>query len=225
MLFRSRLGVKFDHVLGESFYNPWLREVVDDLVKRGIARESEGATAIFSDGKFSQKEDPFLIQRDGEWHPNPALVQKSDGGFNYATTDLATLDYRLRTWNPDRILYVTDARQQLHFRQIFCAFRRWHPDAKAELIHVWFGSIMGPDGRPFKTRTGDTVKLADLLDEAEERAFQTVTEKNPDLPETTRREIARIVGIGAVKYADLSPNRQSDYVFSWDKIQIGRAHV
>jgi arginyl-tRNA synthetase len=214
----GRLGVKFDHVLGESFYNPWLREVVDDLVKRGIARESEGATAIFSDGKFSQKEDPFLIQRDGEWHPNPALVQKSDGGFNYATTDLATLDYRLRTWNPDRILYVTDARQQLHFRQIFCAFRRWHPDAKAELIHVWFGSIMGSDGRPFKTRTGDTVKLADLLDEAEERAFQTVTEKNPDLPEATRREIARIVGIGAVKYADLSPNRQSDYVFSWDKI-------
>ena len=214
----GRLGVKFDHTLGESFYNPWLRDVVEQLTRRGIARVSDGATAVFSNGSVPPKEDPFLISRDGEWQPNPALIQKTDGGFNYATTDLATLDYRLRTWHPDQILYVTDGRQQLHFRQIFAAFRRWHPEVKVDLVHVWFGSIQGKDGKPFKTRTGDTVKLSDLLDEAEERAFQVVTAKNPELPEATCREIARIVGIGAVKYADLAPNRQSDYVFDWDKI-------
>ena len=120
--------------------------------------------------------------------------------------------------SPDEIIYVTDGRQQLHFRQIFATFRRWHPEAQVSLAHVWFGSILGEDGKPFKTRSGDTVKLADLLDEAEERAFQVVTEKNPDLAEAQRREIARVVGLGAVKYADLLPNRQSDYVFSWDKM-------
>jgi arginyl-tRNA synthetase len=115
-------------------------------------------------------------------------------------------------------VYVTDGRQQLHFRQLFAAFGRWHPDAKLKLAHVWFGSILGEDGKPFKTRTGDTVKLADLLDEAEERAFAVVSQKNAELPEAQRREIARVVGIGAVKYADLLPNRQSDYAFSWDKM-------
>ncbi len=214
----GRLGVKFEHTLGESFYNPWLRDVVGQLTARGLARTSDGATAVFSDGAGPPKDDPFLIQRDGEWQANPALIQKSDGGFNYATTDLATLDYRLRTWAPDQILYVTDGRQQLHFRQIFAAFRRWHPAARVDLVHVWFGSILGDDGKPFKTRSGDTVKLADLLDEAEERAYQVVTAKNAELPESERREIARIVGLGAVKYADLAPNRQSDYVFDWDKI-------
>lgn len=214
----GRLGVKFDHTLGESFYNPWLRETVEQLKSRGIARESDGATAIFSDGLLAPKDDPFLISRDGKWQPNPALIQKTDGGFNYATTDLATLDYRVRTWQPDQILYVTDGRQQLHFRQIFAAYGRWRPEVKVELVHVWFGSILGPDGKPFKTRAGDTVKLTDLLDEAEERAFQVVTGKNPELPEAERREIARIVGIGAVKYADLAPNRQSDYKFDWDRI-------
>ncbi len=113
---------------------------------------------------------------------------------------------------------MTDGRQQHHFRQLFAIFRRWKADAPVRLAHVWFGSIMGEDGRPFKTRSGDTVRLADLLDEAEERALALVTEKNPDLPDAERREIARIVGLGAVKYADLLPNRQSDYVFSWDKM-------
>jgi arginyl-tRNA synthetase len=149
---------------------------------------------------------------------HPALIQKSDGAFNYTTTDLATLAHRLETWRPDGIVYVTDARQQLHFQQLFAAFRRWQPEAKVELAHVWFGSILGEDGKPFKTRSGETVKLADLLDEAEERALKVVSEKSPELPEAVRREIARIVGIGAVKYADLLPNRQSDYVFSWDKL-------
>jgi arginyl-tRNA synthetase len=216
----GRLGVSFDHALGESFYNSRLKGVVDELVAKGIARESEGAKAIFSDGTLPPKEDPFLIHRDGEWSPNPALIQKTDGAANYATTDLATLAYRWETWQPSEIAYVTDGRQQLHFRQIFAAWGRWQPElaAKMKLSHVWFGSILGDDGKPFKTRSGDTVKLSDLLDEAEERALATVTEKNPDLSEAQRKEIARVVGLGSVKYADLCQNRQSDYVFSWEKM-------
>jgi arginyl-tRNA synthetase len=227
----ARLGVKFDHTLGESFYNPRLKPLVDELLAKGLARESEGAMAVFFD------DIPQLKER-------PALIRKSDGGFNYATTDLATLAYRLETWQPDEIIYVTDGRQQLHFQQVFAAFCKWQsvtsegrvtraPDSSVEnglglaelappkdmkLAHVWFGSILGEDGKPFKTRSGETVKLADLLDEAEERALKIVSEKNPDLPEAQRREIARVVGLGAVKYADLLPNRQSDYIFSWDKM-------
>ncbi len=216
----GRLGVEFDEALGESFYNAWLGEVVADLLRRGIARESEGAVGIFSDGSLPPKEDPFLVNRDGEWVADPALVRKSDGGFNYMTTDLATVDYRLKTWSPDEIVYVVDDRQAPHFKKLFLAFARWQPEAakKVKLVHVGFGKIMGDDGKPFKTRSGDTVKLGDLLDEAESRALAVVNEKNPDLPEAQRREIARVVGIGAVKYADLLPNRQSDYVFSWDKM-------
>lgn len=216
----GRLGVQFDHTYGESFYHPRLGQTVDDLMSRGIARESEGAKCVFSDGTQPRKEDPFLIQRDGEWQANPQLIQKRDGGFNYATTDLATIAYRLETWHPQEIVYITDGRQQLHFQQLFAVFQRWHPEmaSKLKLAHVWFGSILGEDGRPLKTRSGENVKLSELLDEAEERAFRLVSEKNSDLPEAERREIARVVGIGAVKYADLSPNRQSDYVFSWDKM-------
>jgi arginyl-tRNA synthetase len=206
----GRLGVKFDHTLGESFYNPRLKPLVDELVAKGIARESEGALAVFFVDTPTLKE-------------HPALIRKSDGGFNYTTTDLATLAYRLGTWKPDEIIYVTDGRQQLHFQQVFTAFWKWRSTldprpSTCKLAHVWFGSILGEDGKPFKTRSGETVKLADLLDEAEERAFKIVSEKNPDLPEAQRCEIARVVGLGAVKYADLLPNRQSDYVFSWDKM-------
>lgn len=200
-----RLGVTFDQTLGESFYNPRLKGVVDQLAKAGLARESDGAMVVFFDD---------IAELKGQ----PALIQKSDGGFNYTTTDLATLEYRLAEWRPGRIIYVTDGRQQLHFKQLFAIFRRWHPEAQVALEHVWFGAILGEDGRPFKTRSGDTIRLADLLDEAEERAFEVVSAKNPDSPESERREIARIVGIGAVKYADLLPNRQSDYVFSWEKM-------
>jgi arginyl-tRNA synthetase len=216
----ARLGVKFDHALGESFYNPWLGEVVTDLLTRGIARESEGAVGVFSDGSLPPKEDPFLVNRDGEWIPDPALIRKSDGGFNYTTTDLATVDYRLKTWSPNEIVYVVDDRQSGHFKKLFLIVGRWKPDAMktTKLIHVGFGKILGDDGKPFKTRSGDTVKLGDLLDEAVERAYKTVCEKSADLPEAQRREIARVVGIGAVKYADLLPNRQSDYIFSWDKM-------
>jgi len=200
-----RLGVRFDHTLGESFYHPRLQPLVQELRARGIARESEGALAVFFE------DIPALKS-------HPALVQKSDGAFNYTSTDLATLAYRLETWRPDEIIYVTDSRQQLHFQQLFAVFRRWHPEARMRLAHVWFGSILGEDNKPFKTRSGDTVKLANLLDEAEERAFKAVSEKNPDLAEADRREVARVVGLGALKYADLLPNRQSDYVFSWDKM-------
>jgi arginyl-tRNA synthetase len=201
----NRLGVGFDHVLGESFYNARLQSVVQELESRSIARQSEGATVVFFDD---------LPELKG----NPALIRKSDGAANYTTTDLATLQYRLENWKPAEIVYVTDGRQQLHFKQLFAIFRRWMPEAKLRLSHVWFGMILGPDNKPFKTRTGENIKLTDLLNEAEERALQVVTEKNPDLPETERKEIARIVGLGAVKYSDLLPNRQSDYVFSWDKM-------
>jgi arginyl-tRNA synthetase len=214
----GRLNVNFDHTLGESFYNSRLGSVVEQLMNAGVAVETRGAKAVLSDGCFPPKEDPFLIQKDGEWVANPFIIQKQDGGFNYATTDLATLAYRLETWNADEVIYVTDGRQQLHFRQLFAAFRRWKPQTQAKLAHVWFGSILGEDGKPFKTRSGETVRLTDLLDEAEERAFQVVSAKSPDVPESVRREISKVVGIGAVKYADLLPNRQSDYVFSWDKL-------
>ncbi len=214
----GRLGTKFDHTLGESFYNSRLSAIVDQMMKAGIAVETRGAKAVFSDGSLPPKEDPFLVQKEGEWVPNPFIIQKQDGGFNYATTDLATLAYRVETWQADEVVYVTDGRQQLHFRQLFAAFRRWHPEARLKLAHVWFGSILGEDGKPFKTRSGETVRLSDLLDEAEERAFKVVSEKSPELPEPARREIARVVGIAAVKYADLLSNRQSDYVFSWDKL-------
>ena len=201
----ARMGVTFDHVLGESYYNSALKGVVQRLREAGLAEESEGATVIFF------KDIPELKEQ-------PAIIQKSDGGANYTTTDLATLEYRLETWKPDEIVYVTDARQQLHFKQLFTIFARWMPGAKVRLSHVWFGMILGPDNKPFKTRTGENIKLNDLLDEAEERALAVVTEKNPELPETERKEIARIVGLGAIKYSDLSPNRQSDYVFSWEKM-------
>jgi arginyl-tRNA synthetase len=225
----ARLGVKFDLALGESFYNPWLSEVVQDLLAEKIARESEGAVGVFSDpagAGLPPKEDPFLVNRDGEWVADPALVRKSDGGFNYTTTDLATVDYRLKTWSPDEIVYVVDDRQSGHFKKLFLIFARWKPDAakNTRLVHVGFGKILGDDGKPFKTRSGDTVKLGELLDEAEKRAFEIVKTKQlerPDgerLPEDEWPTIARVIGLGAVKYVDLLPNRQSDYIFNWDKM-------
>ncbi len=216
----GRLGVRFDVTLGESFYNERLHPVVEELRARQIARASDGAMCVFTDGSLPQEQDPFLIKDKDGWRDNPAIVLKSDGAANYTTTDLATLQYRLETWHPDEIVYVTDGRQQLHFRQMFSVFQRWMPEAAASvrLSHVWFGSILGDDGKPFKTRSGETVRLADLLDEAEERSFAQVSERNPALPEAERREIARVIGLGAVKYADLLPHRQGDYTFSWDRM-------
>jgi arginyl-tRNA synthetase len=203
------LGVKFDYTLGESYYNPTLKKVVDELAERGLAKLSDGAMVVRFDDVPELKD-------------HPAMVRKSDGGFNYTTTDLATLLFRWEggTWSvrPNEIIYVTGAPQLLHFKQLFTVFRRWHPEAKVKLAHVWFGSVMGEDGKPFKTRSGETVRLEDLLDEAEERALKVVAEKNADLDPAQQREIARVVGLGAIKYADLAQNRQSDYVFSWDKM-------
>jgi len=232
----QRLGVQFDHTLGESFYNPMLPEVVADLLKRNIARESEGAVAIFSEGKLAPKDDPFLVSKGGDFVDNPLLVRKSDGGFNYATTDLATIRYRHETFKAQRVIYVVDGRQQMHFRQLFEAARRWgYTDMKTE--HVWFGTILGPDKKPMKTKEGDNVKLKALLAEAEERAAKIITAKmdaqqarieekagegNPDIrgemAAHTRTALARVVGLGALKYADLAQNRNLDYVFSWDKL-------
>ena len=201
----SRLKVDFDETLGESFYNDRLKGIVDELTERGIAEESEGAKIVyFNESKALKK--------------HPAMVQKSDGAANYTTTDLATMEYRENSWQPSEVIYVTDGRQQLHFQQLFELYTRWKPEHAMKLNHVWFGAILGEDGKPFKTRSGEIIRLNYLLNEAEQRAFDVVTEKSPDIGENERREIARVVGIGALKYADLSGNRQSDYVFSWDNM-------
>ena len=199
----GRLDIRFDHWLGESFYNPMLAGVVQDLQDKRIARPSEGAVCVFYD------DDPQLAER-------PFLIQKSDGAFLYATTDLATIRYRVETFRPDRIVYVTDGRQQLHFKQLFAAARKW--GYQPQLEHVWFGTILGEDGRPIKTREGEPVKLEALLDEAVQRALAVVHDKNPSLSEAEQHEVARVVGLGAVKYADLMQNRTADYRFSWDKL-------
>jgi len=201
----ERLGVQFDHTLGESFYQDRLRGVVKSLVDTGLARESEGAICVFLEGQ-----------------PAPMIVQKKDGAFLYATTDLATIQYRMSEWRPDAILYVVDHRQSLHFEQLFAAAKLWG-FGNVEFQHIAFGTVLGDDGRPFKTRSGTNVGLASLLDEAVERAYKIVCENDdarpePLLSEEDRRTVAERIGIGAIKYADLAHNRTSDYVFSYDKM-------
>jgi len=206
----NELGVSLGEkdIRGESFYNKDLPKVVEDLKAAGLLTESQGAQCVFLE-KFKNKE--------GE--PLPVIVQKSDGGYLYATTDLAAIRYRVRELHADRILYVTDSRQALHFEQVFAVARAagFAPEG-VSLEHVAFGTMLGADGRPFKTREGGTVKLMDLLDEAEKRATELIDQSDSDLPDADRKNVARAVGIGAVKYADLSHNRTSDYVFSWDKM-------
>ncbi len=209
----DRLGIRFDHHLGESFYNDKVDRVYRELTAAGIAENSEGALVVFHD-------DHPRFSRNAE-RPNPFMVRKADGASGYASTDLATALYRSEHFGAEGIVIVTDFRQADHFEQLFLTVRRWFAAAGhrlPELHHVTFGAVTGEDGKALKTRSGDTVKLRALLDEAEERALGIVTEKNPDLPESERREIARVVGIGAVQYADLSQNRSSNYVFSWDKM-------
>jgi arginyl-tRNA synthetase len=201
----QRLGVRFDHTLGESFYQDRLRGVVKSLLDQGIARQSEGAVGVFLDG-----------------YDAPLLIQKKDGAFLYATTDLATIQYRMETWRPDAILYVVDHRQSLHFEQLFATARRWGY-AEVALQHVGFGTVLGDDGRPFKTRSGSSVGLAGLLDEAVERAYAIVCQNDDERPDPLlsdeeRLKVAERIGIGAIKYADLAHNRTSDYVFSYDKM-------
>ncbi|HIJ51925.1 MAG TPA: arginine--tRNA ligase [Planctomycetes bacterium] len=195
-------------IRGESFYKDDLHEVVDKLLKSKIAEKSEGAVCVFPDG-FKNKEGQRL----------PFIVQKSDSAYLYATTDLAAIRYRINELKADKIVYVTDARQKLHFEMLFATARmaKWVGD-DIELSHVMFGSVLGDDGAPLKTRSGENVKLKELLDEAVERAKAVVEEKNPNLPADKKQKIAEAVGIGAVKYADYSNNRTSDYVFSFDKM-------
>ncbi len=201
----KRLGVSFDHTLGESFYQDRLRGVVKDLVDKGLACESEGAICVFVAGQSA-----------------PMIIQKQDGAFLYATTDLATIQYRMSEWRPDAILYVVDHRQSFHFDQLFAVARLWGYQG-IELQHIAFGTVLGEDGRPFKTREGTAVGLVSLLDEAVERAYKIVCENDdarpvPLLSGADRRTVAERIGIGAIKYADLAHNRTSDYVFSYDKM-------
>ncbi|MED5389915.1 MAG: arginine--tRNA ligase, partial [Pseudomonadota bacterium] len=206
----DRLGVSLTpaDVRGESAYNDDLPQVVADLNAKGLLSEDQGAQCVFMDA-FKNKEGA----------PLPVIVQKADGGYLYATTDLAALRYRAGTLGADRMLYFVDQRQALHFQQMFTLAKLagFVPEATA-LEHMGFGTMNGPDGRPFKTRDGGTVKLIDLLNEAEERAYTLVKDKNAELNEDDLRTIARAVGIGAVKYADLSKNRSSDYIFNFDQM-------
>lgn len=206
----AKLGLKLQRadVAGESSYNDDLQNVIDELTAKGLAVESDGAKVVFLD-EFKNK--------DGE--PAAFIVQKQGGGFLYATTDFACMRYRVGKLGANRLMYVVDTRQDLHFKQLFSASRKagWLPEnVSAEFIG--FGTMMGKDGKPFKTRSGDTVKLVDLLDEAVERATALVREKNADLSAEEVAQIGEVVGIGAVKYADLSKNRTSDYVFDWDNM-------
>ena len=192
----------------ESFYNPQLEGVVTRLENTGLLKDSDGARCVFLDE---------FVGKDGE--PLPVIIQKTDGGYLYATTDLAAVDYRCHELKADRSLYVVDARQSLHFQQVFAvAAAAGFSDEAISLEHISYGTMMGSDGKPFKTRSGDVVKLVDLLDEAVARAFDLVSSKNPDLEETERRHIAQAVGIAAVKYADLSKNRTSNYLFDWSSM-------
>ena len=212
----KRLDIHFDYWLGESFYNDALSPLVQNLMERGIARESDGAICVFSDGFHDPQQDPFLVSKNGQWLPVPAIIRKADGGFLYATTDLATLDYRINHFHADAIWYVVGAAQDKHFKQIFDIERM--RGVTGDFRHVAFGSILGKDRRPFKTRDGETVSLQDVIDEAIERASRVVHEKNPTLPEEEKKNIAQAVGIGAIKFAELSQNRLSDYIFDWDKM-------
>ena len=198
---RLNVNLSAEHERGESFYNPMLPKVVADLKQAGIATESEGATVVFVEG-----------------HENPLIIEKSGGGYLYGTTDLAAARYRVAELGADRLVYVVGAPQTQHLAQVFATAKRAGWVAAAALEHAPFGSVLGEDGKMFKARSGESVKLAELLDEAEDRAFTLVSEKSPDLPESQRRDIARAVGVGAIKYADLSKDRVGDYTFSFDQM-------
>jgi len=194
----SRLGIEFDMVRGESFYNERLPQVVEELKQKGLLEESEGAQVVFLDDERKEV----------------CIVRKQDGGYNYTTTDLATVVSRIEEFDPDKIVYVTDERQQRHFRHFFEVCRRagWDTD----LVHVWFGLMRLPDAT-FSTREGNVIKLEQLLDMAEEKALELVSESSPDMPAAEKREVAAAVGIGAIKYTDLSQNPQSLVTFTWEK--------
>lgn len=202
------LGVSLErqHVMPESAYNDDLQNVVNELTEQGLLQESNGAQCVFME-EFANKEGEIT----------PIIVQKTGGGFLYATTDLAAVRFRQHTLGADRVLYFVDARQSLHFQQIFTLSRKaGFVKPETQLEHMPFGTVMGADGKPFKTRSGGVAKLSELLEEAQERAYKLVASKNADMSEEELRNIGRVVGIASVKYADLSKNRTSDYAFNWD---------
>ncbi len=201
----ERMGVSFDLTLGESFFQPMLAPIVDELLERGLAEIDDGAAVV----RFDKADGKGLDS-------SPMLIRKSDGAALYATTDLAALRYREGEWDPDTVVYVTDMRQQLHFRQVFAAARKAGL-TDAELEHVWFGMLSLPEGA-MATRKGNVIRLQVLLDEAARRARAVVDEKSPELSEEERATIAEAVGVGAVRYADLSQNPQSNVTFDWDRM-------
>ncbi len=204
----DRLNIRFDLVQGESFYRNKSKFVYKELSQLGIAEESEGALVVF------HPEHP-------RFKDQPAIIRFSDGSSNYQTSDLATIHHRVEEFKPDEIIYVTDSRQIDHFEQLFLTSQKWFAAKNKKLpklVHANFGTILGENGKAMRTRDGAPMKLKDLLDEAIERAFKVVTEKNPDLSEDERRNIGRVVGLGAVRYSDLMQNRTSDYIFSWNKM-------
>ena len=206
----DRLDIHFDMALGESYYHPMLADVVESLKQKGLAKESQGAICVFIDGFKA-----------------PFIVQKQDGAFTYATTDLATIKYRAEELKADRVLYVVDSRQSEHFQLLFATVNEWGFQ-NLELQHVSFGSVLGKDGKPLKTRAGDNVGLESLLDESIQRAYAVIAENDDakpegsELSEERRQEIAEIIGLGGIKYADLKHNRDSDYMFDWDKMLANR---
>jgi arginyl-tRNA synthetase len=202
-----RLDIQFDYELGESFYHDQLQSIVDEFEAKGLAVASEGAICVFLEN-----------------FETPMIIQKKDGAFLYSTSDLATIKYRIEQWQADVILYVVDHRQHEHFEKLFTAARLWGYTDVA-LHHVSFGTVLGDDGKPFKTRAGDTVGLEGLLDEAESRALAVVAEQNENLSPEQQREIATVVGIGGLKYADLSQNRATDYKFSYEKMLALRGNT
>lgn len=205
---RMNVTLTRDDVMGESLYNDMLPGIVADLKAKGLAVESEGATVVFLDEYKNKDGDPMGV-----------IIQKKDGGYLYTTTDIACAKYRFETLHADRVLYYIDSRQHQHLQQAWTIVRKagYVPDS-VPLEHHAFGMMLGKDGKPFKTRAGGTIKLSDLLDEAVERATKLVSEKNPDMPADELAKLANTVGIGAVKYADLSKSRTTDYVFDWDNM-------
>ena len=198
----DRLGVKFDHYFGESFYNDMMPDVLEELKEKNIAREDQGALVVF----FEEDKLP------------PALVQKKDGSFLYATSDLATIKFRKNELNVDKAVYVTDERQQNHFKQVFEISEMLGVPYNYEKSHVYFGIMRFGDGMIFSSRSGNIIRLVDLLDEAKKQVKSVIDEKNPNIPEDEKEKIAEIVGTGAIKYFDLSQNRTSDILFTWDKV-------
>lgn len=204
----QQLGISLDMVLGESFYRDKVDHIYSEMEATGLAEESEGAFVVFHPEHKRFKKQPFIIR-------------KADGASNYATTDLATIYHRTHALDIDESIYVVDSRQSDHFEQLFLTATKWYEKkgwTKPGLKHVAFGTILGEDGKPIKTKEGSSVKLKHLLAEAVERSEKIVAEKNPNLPEEERKHIAQVVGINAVRYVDLSQNRTSDYMFSWEKL-------